>query len=310
MLLYADDTIIMAESPHELQSALDATFQFCSDWQLTINTLKTKIVIFSRGMIRNKPVFTYGGNALEIVNEYTYLGVTMNYNGKFNKAIAKQVDQARRAMYGLISKCKKLNLPLDLQFELFNQLVLPILLYGCEVWGFQDLSHIERFHRKFLKQTLKLNRNTPSCMVYGESGQFNLFYIIYQRMINYWIRIHNSKESKLSHIMYRLMYHMHNENAHKFKWISQIKHILDYCGFSNMFMDISTVNTKWLKKSIELKLNDICVQNWQSDVNTNNVCLNYRIFKTEPGIDKYMHLNDHLRITLTKFRCRNHKLPM
>ena len=110
-------------------------------------------------------------------------------------------------------------------------------------------------------------------MVYGESGQFNLFYIIYQRMINYWLRIHNSKESKLSHIMYRLMYHMHNENAHKFKWISQIKHILDYCGFSNMFMDISTVNTKWLKKSIELKLNDICVQNWQSDVNTNNVCL-------------------------------------
>ena len=52
-------------------------------------------------------MFTYGGNALEIVNEYTYLGVTMNYNGKFNKAIAKQVDQARRAMYGLISKCKK-----------------------------------------------------------------------------------------------------------------------------------------------------------------------------------------------------------
>ena len=23
-----------------------------------------------------------------------------------------------------------------------------------------------------------------------------------------------------------------------------------------------------------------------------------------------MHLNDHLRITLTKFRCRNHKLPI
>ena len=77
VLLYTDDTIIMAESPHELQSALDATFQFCSDWQLTINTLKTKIVIFSRGMKRNKPVFTYGGNALEIVNEYTYLGVTI-----------------------------------------------------------------------------------------------------------------------------------------------------------------------------------------------------------------------------------------
>ncbi len=139
----------------------------------------------------------------------------MNYNGSFNKSIAKQITQARRAMYGLLTKCKKLNLPVDLHLQLFNQLVLPILLYSSEIWGFQNLDHIERFHRKFLKQTLKLNRSTPNCMVYGEYAQYNISYIVHQRMINYWLRIQNSKESKLSNIMYRLMYNMYIKNVYK-----------------------------------------------------------------------------------------------
>ena len=36
VLLYADDTIVMAESPNELQLALDAAYMFCKDWKLTI----------------------------------------------------------------------------------------------------------------------------------------------------------------------------------------------------------------------------------------------------------------------------------
>ncbi len=81
-------------------------------------------------------------------------------------------------------------------------------MYGSEVWGYQNLDHIERFHKKFLKLTLKLNRNTPNCMVYGETGQFNISYNVYQRMINYWIRINNGKEYKLSCIKYRLVHNM------------------------------------------------------------------------------------------------------
>jgi hypothetical protein len=47
-LLYADDTIIMAESPEELQKALTATAAYCEQWGLKINPSKSKIMIFSR----------------------------------------------------------------------------------------------------------------------------------------------------------------------------------------------------------------------------------------------------------------------
>ena len=78
------------------------------------------------------------------------------------------MDQARRAMYGMLNKSSKLCLPLDLKLKLFDQLVIPVLLYGCEIWGFEDLRQLEAFHIKFCKYILMLSKNIPNCMVYGE----------------------------------------------------------------------------------------------------------------------------------------------
>ena len=57
VLLYADDTILLAESPEELQAALNSMNLYCNDWNLKINVSKTKVVIFSRGEIRKHPYF-------------------------------------------------------------------------------------------------------------------------------------------------------------------------------------------------------------------------------------------------------------
>ena len=48
VLLYADDTIIMAESTENLQYALGVFENYCKIWGLNVYLSKTKIVIFSR----------------------------------------------------------------------------------------------------------------------------------------------------------------------------------------------------------------------------------------------------------------------
>ena len=53
ILLYADDTVIMSESEVDLQNGLNAYETYCDLWKLTLNTMKTKIVIFSGGRQRN-----------------------------------------------------------------------------------------------------------------------------------------------------------------------------------------------------------------------------------------------------------------
>ena len=48
LLAYADDIVIVADSPHMLMRTLKALDQYCIDNNLTINTDKTKIVIFRK----------------------------------------------------------------------------------------------------------------------------------------------------------------------------------------------------------------------------------------------------------------------
>ena len=134
LLLYADDTVIFAETPEELQIALDTMLLYCNTWRLQVNTSKTKLVIFSKGKIRRqKSVFYYNGDTIEIVDDFSYLGIKFNYNGKFGKTKKHLVDQARKAMFSLIRKARKLFLPLDIQLHLFDSMITPILLYGAEV---------------------------------------------------------------------------------------------------------------------------------------------------------------------------------
>ena len=79
---------------------------------------------------------------------------------------------AERAMYSLYKKARSLQLPIDIQFNLFDRVVAPIMLYSCEVWGFSNIYPIENLHRKYCKMLLKLRSSTPNVMIYGETGRF------------------------------------------------------------------------------------------------------------------------------------------
>jgi hypothetical protein len=46
-------------------------------------------------------------------------------------------------MYSILKKCRNLNLPVDIQLELFDTMVLPVVIYGCEVWGFKKNNILE-----------------------------------------------------------------------------------------------------------------------------------------------------------------------
>ena len=121
LLLYADDTIVLAECPEDLQRALDILKIYCELSGLDINVRKTKVMsivsenkvmIFSRGKIRKMPKFNFNEETVDVVWDYKYLGVKFNYNNKFKKAQQLQFSLANRAVFSLLVKCRQLNLPL------------------------------------------------------------------------------------------------------------------------------------------------------------------------------------------------------
>lgn len=48
LLLYADDTVLLAESQSELQKALNFMYDYCQLWDLHVNEDKTKVVILGK----------------------------------------------------------------------------------------------------------------------------------------------------------------------------------------------------------------------------------------------------------------------
>ena len=174
ILLYADDTVIVAESKEELQSALNAMYLYCKSWDLEINPSKTKITIFCNKKFQHNYVFTHKGQALDIDHNFVYLGKVKNgtfiaislHNGRFLKNNQRMVDQARKAMFSILRKSRKILLPIDLQLQLFDSMVVPILLYGSEITGFENSDVLERLCTQFYKIILNVKKTTPNIILY------------------------------------------------------------------------------------------------------------------------------------------------
>lgn len=75
LLLYADDTATCAENIEDMQAALDAMSEYCNRWKLKITVAKTKVLVFSRGKIRNVSVFQYDRQNVQVVHGFEYLGI-------------------------------------------------------------------------------------------------------------------------------------------------------------------------------------------------------------------------------------------
>jgi len=144
IMMYADDTIIIADTPEELQKGLCCLYDYCQTWNLQVNSTKTKVMIFWRSDRFLKPVFTLGEDVIEIVNQYTYLGTIFAMNGNFSKERRRRLEQASKAMFLLLRRGRFLGLPQDMMLDLFDKLIVPIALYGCEAWGHESLEIIEK----------------------------------------------------------------------------------------------------------------------------------------------------------------------
>ena len=49
----------------------------------------------------------------------------------------------------LFIRANNLDLPIDLQLKLFDNIVMPILTYASEIWGYENIEIIERIHVDF-----------------------------------------------------------------------------------------------------------------------------------------------------------------
>ena len=173
---------------------------------MEIKSEHRKVLVFSNGRLPNNIKFNYNDKELKIVAHFSYLGIVFSKTRSFNIAKKKLVNKGIKATYEVLRKGRIHNLSIKCQLHLFDKIVKPMLLYGCEIWGFSKNDIIERVHLKFCKLLLRLKVSTPNFMVYGELGRYPPEIDIKVRMISYWCKLIQGKQSTLSTIAYKLLY--------------------------------------------------------------------------------------------------------
>ena len=227
VLIYADDTVIFSKDQEGLQKSMDCFSEYCDIWKLKVNYSKTKVLIFGARKT-NKFSFFINNNNIDIVKEFKYLGIYFSSSGSFLKCRKHVIEQANKALFQLFYKINNLNLPVDLQLKLFDHTIMPILTYGSEVWGYENLDLIEQFHCNFLRRITKSRKSTPRYMLYAELSRLPVDIIIKSRMVKFWSRVLQSKHEKNSFMLYQYIF----RSEHNFRWLAHLKGIFDSTGYS------------------------------------------------------------------------------
>ena len=149
-------------------------------------------------------------------------------------------------------------------------------------------------------------------MIYGELGLIPISVQAKCRLLNRWAKLVDGTECKLSNIFYYLLYKMDEPVFFTSNWIRFVKSNLNALGFSELYTAQNIpYSSNCFKNRVQLRTKDLFRQNWASEVFDSSMCLNYRMFKTNFEYENYLTiLEDSQRIVFTKFRCRNHKLPI
>ena len=147
-------------------------------------TYPPKIVVFrNRGKLQRKDIWLYNNEVLDIVDEFNYLGMMFNYNGKFSKTCT---EQGRTALFSI---CAPFHL--ETQCAVFDTYVTSVLMYASEIWVWHKSSDVEKVHVNFCREVLGAGPKAAINFLYSELGRVPLSVKMKLRIFKYWRRSDN-----------------------------------------------------------------------------------------------------------------------
>ena len=338
-MMYADDLIIISETADGLQNAMNKLNEYCETWSLTVNTTKTKCMV-TKGNNKETISLKFKDTSIECVTNFNYLGLEVSHDG--NNDLAKN-ELYKRGLKAYFKLCSTLNPRPNpsMLLHLFDHIIKPILLYGCEIWCPLDLKYrinkknldekatfikeqrdkmpfitkfmnkddpIERLHLKFCKMSLGVHSKAPNMAVYSELGRYPLFIDQINLCMKYINYIENDTKNNLLKQVYNNL-KSYNENGCSL--IQLKKQLADYMTIPS---GPSKIPYDKFKNNIKSNF-DVY---WRQMVSTTlsisgrdggNKLRTYQLFKRNIEYETYLTLtNVEKRKAITQFRISAHKL--
>ncbi len=133
--MFADEIVLLANSPSELQTMINKVSDWCEHWRMFTNTAKTH-VIHSRA--NPTPLtditFSYRNMIIEKLDRVRYLGMEMNEHVNL-EIIANTISDAASRALGALSATyyQTKGMTFDVYQTIYNTCVTPIMDYASQV---------------------------------------------------------------------------------------------------------------------------------------------------------------------------------
>ena len=81
--------------------------------------------------------------------------------------------------------------------KIFDSLVTGVMVHGVEVWGWKEIGDLERIHKKYIKWTLGLDRETPDYIILEEANRTKMKVMQARRAMEYEGKIKRYREESI-----------------------------------------------------------------------------------------------------------------
>ncbi|CAL8070297.1 unnamed protein product [Orchesella dallaii] len=319
VLAYADDLVILADCATQLQQKLNHLASYCTEKGLTVNVTKTKVLIFNH-CHKNTPYncqFKFDNNTVEIVEEFTYLGVTFCSCGKFHKHMAEVKLKCSSVIGSIISVIlRSRTQSWTTAMKLLEALLLSIPLYAVEVWGLQFIEEIEKIQLNFIKRLLTLPQYTPGYMIRLETGLTHISNKILERSLRWWAKSLDLEDHRIPKICMQELLLLNSQTStsklspKQAVWTDQIQDLLA----PEAELNLHDVSSDQRYSRIRTAITIAGQQSQEADLdrcNHTSFSLFYNRLKHNPKTEDYLNykMSFHKKRLFAQLRLHPEQLP-
>lgn len=194
---------------------------------------------------------------VEIVNKFTYLGVSFSSSGQGLTAAKNAVSKGKVAAAEIINIIKQLKASTwHSANKLYKSMVTSVVLYASPCWGLSYLDLVKTVQLYFFKRLFGLASNTQSSALRLELDILPLTYYIDKAALNWLVKISKMESNRLPKICFDRLLHLSNNDKIKFNqrlnWIDSPKLILAPLGCDYICHDLNAFSlSTWVPDCIE-----------------------------------------------------------
>ncbi len=290
VLAFADDIVLLAENPEDLQKLIRIVYKWSSKWRFIINPEKSQIVHY-RNAPKARTSYDFklheNGPNLQIVDSYKYLGVYLDEFLTFSHTTEVLATAGGRALGSMINKFRSLaDMGHSTYSKLYESLVAPVTDYGSAIWGYKGYKDLDKVQNRAARFFTGVHKFAPIAGYVGDMGWVSNRGRWKLNMLRMWNRLTTLDNSRLTKKIFNWDLTEHDNN-NKSNFCAQTKQVLCELGLRDFYHDLRQVDMKFAGEKIAEKEKT----DWAENLKGYSKLDLLSEIKLEFGTEKYLQLD-------------------